>query len=289
MSGAGGGGGGASGIPAGATGVSGFSLVPTTTGAEPLVTFSWAVPPPTAVTGPASAITQTSATLNGTVNPNDSPLTDCHFTVSPTPPAGASLPCAQQVALGGTPVPVSGQLFGLSPSTTYTVTLVAANAIGPASGSPVAFTTLSVSQKPPPPIVSGLAVAARIHRGKLAATIARRHTAKPPRPEPTISLRVSEASRLVFTFQHVSAGRVVRGACVPVTLKLRHAKSCTRFTRVTHRLSLTAHAGVDKIKFDGVLDRGFRLALGSYRLTVVATNAAGRASRPFVATFVLVK
>jgi hypothetical protein len=135
--------------------------------------------------------------------------------------------------------------------------------------------------------VSGLVVAARIHRGRLAATIARRTT--PSKPRPTVSVLVSEPARLKFTFQHLSTGRVGRHGCVPATRKLRHAKRCMLLRPVRGSLSLAGHAGADRIGFDGVLDRGFRLSLGSYRLTVVATNAARESSRPVVATFVLVK
>jgi hypothetical protein len=46
-SGGGGGGVGSSGVPAGAAGVSGFTLTPTAQGAEPQVTFTWTLPAPT--------------------------------------------------------------------------------------------------------------------------------------------------------------------------------------------------------------------------------------------------
>src|SRR5207248_7494418 len=47
-------------------------------------TFTTLGPPPTVVTEPASAVAQTSATANGTVNPNGFEVSDCHFEYGPT-------------------------------------------------------------------------------------------------------------------------------------------------------------------------------------------------------------
>ena len=88
-SGGGGGGGGSSTeAPLSGSGVSGFSLLPTGENAEPRVTFAWTRPAPAVLTGSPSAVTSSSATLTGTVNPNDSQITACQFTISPAPPRG---------------------------------------------------------------------------------------------------------------------------------------------------------------------------------------------------------
>jgi hypothetical protein len=50
----------------------------------------------------------------------------------------------------------------------------------------------------------------------------------------------------------------------------------------------TALAGLARIRFDGVLDSGRRLSAGGYRLSVVAVDAAGRASLPRSARFEVV-
>lgn len=248
-SGAGGGGGGSSGVPAGTQGVSNYSLLPTDNNPEPHIIFTWTLPPPAVVTSQATDVTATSATLHGAVNPDNSSLSSCGFAVSPTPPAGATVSCAQQVPNGGTPVPVSAQLLGLKGGTTYTVTLGAANVAGSASGAPVTFTTLSAV---PPPVISKLRVAHRIHR-----------TAKPRR---TISLTVSEAAKLTFTFAR---------------RKGRH------FAAVRGKLVVSAHSGANRVRFGGVIGRR-RLALGVYRVTVVAAGNAGGRSKPARARFTLV-
>jgi hypothetical protein len=92
--------------------------------------------------------------------------------ISPAPPSGASAPCAQQVPVGGSPVPVSAVVGGLSPSTTYTVRLVATSQAGQSSGAPVKFTMPA-----PAPLISRLKV-----RGN------------------TITLTLSQRARLTFTF-----------------------------------------------------------------------------------------
>jgi hypothetical protein len=128
-------------MPAGAHSVSGFSLMPTADGAEPRVTFTWTLPAPAVITGAPSGLTKSGATLTGTINPNNSGITDCHFVLTPAPPGHATIPCGQQVGMGGTPVSVSAPVSGLAPSTKYVVTLLAASPAGQGSGSPVQFTT----------------------------------------------------------------------------------------------------------------------------------------------------
>ena len=103
--GGGGGGGGASGVPAGATGVAGFSLVPTAEEAQPSVTFTWTPAPPAVVTAAASAVTSTAATLNGAVNPDAWQYHGLEFDISPAPSGVATIPCAQHVADAAHPSP----------------------------------------------------------------------------------------------------------------------------------------------------------------------------------------
>jgi hypothetical protein len=146
----GGGGGGASGVTA-SLGVSGFSTDSTAEATPPSATFTWTLPAPAAVTGAVSAVTETAARLSGTVNPDGSQVTDCHFTIAPAVPSGGSVPCAQQVGAGGQPVAVGASLDGLSPATTYTVTLSASSAQGMSTGSAVQFTT---ARSPGPPTES---------------------------------------------------------------------------------------------------------------------------------------
>jgi len=101
---------------------------------------------PTAVTGAASPIKQTSATLNATVNPNGSAVSDCHFEYGLTPLYGTSVPCTSLPGSGGTPVAVSAVAEPLTAGTTYHFRVVATNAIGTAEGTDQTFTTLSAPE-----------------------------------------------------------------------------------------------------------------------------------------------
>jgi hypothetical protein len=86
------------------------------------------LPPPTVVTRGATNVQATSATVNGTVNPNGSQVTDCHFELGG--PTTITVPCAQSVGAGTNPVQVSANVSGLLPSTTYYDNVFATNAGG---------------------------------------------------------------------------------------------------------------------------------------------------------------
>ena len=98
---------------------------------------------PIAITGPVSAITGTSATLNGTVNPGGVP-TDWWFEYGPTTSYGMET-TPTNAGSGLANVPVVKSLSGLAPATTYHYRLVAKNSRPPvtANGSDGLFTTAS--------------------------------------------------------------------------------------------------------------------------------------------------
>jgi hypothetical protein len=105
---------------------------------------------PDAATGQASSVTTAGATLNGTVDPEGTTITDCHFAYvddadySPSAAnpysAGGTIPCAN-TPTGSSPVAVSAEVSGLTPGTVYHFGLVAANASGSVAGSDQTFTT----------------------------------------------------------------------------------------------------------------------------------------------------
>jgi hypothetical protein len=89
---------------------------------------------PTVETKPASAVTQTTATLNGTVNPNGGAVSECTFDYGTTTAYGKTAPCSALPGSGTSPVAVSAAITGLAPNTTYDFKLVARNAGGPGEG-----------------------------------------------------------------------------------------------------------------------------------------------------------
>jgi hypothetical protein len=97
---------------------------------------------PAAVTGTASAVGQSAATLNATVNPAGEALKDCHFEYGSTSAYGASVPCAMVPAPGEAAVAVSAPISALAAGTTYYFRIVAANATATVGGEAATLTTL---------------------------------------------------------------------------------------------------------------------------------------------------
>jgi hypothetical protein len=106
--------------------------------------------PPAVVTEAASGALATTATLNGTVNPEGETLTSCTFEYGPEVSYGQSVGCAQSVGEGTSPVPVSAELAGLEPNVLYHFRLTAGNEHGLSEGQDGTFTTLAV-----PPTAEG--------------------------------------------------------------------------------------------------------------------------------------
>jgi hypothetical protein len=116
---------------------------------------------PTVVTGAASTVAQTTATLNGTVNPNGGTVSGCELEYGTSTLYGASVPCASLPGSGGAAVAVSAPVAGLLAGTTYYFRVVAANPGGTSYGADQALTTpqqqpsqgvLATQVRRPPPI-----------------------------------------------------------------------------------------------------------------------------------------
>lgn len=127
----------------------GSSAVYVADGTGAVEVFEALVVPGTTTAAPSN-LTATSATLNGTVNPDEVPLKPspsegCFFEWGETESYGEIAPCeepdASEVGEGNTPVAVHADLSGLHPGTTYHFRLVAANANGTAPGADQSFTT----------------------------------------------------------------------------------------------------------------------------------------------------
>lgn len=109
--------------------------------------ISWArLPPPVVSTGTATAVSQSGATLNGTVNPQGS-ATTYHFDYGTSTSYGSSTP-SQSAGSDSSDHAESASITGLAAGTTYHFRVVAQNASGTTYGADQVFTT---QQAPPPP------------------------------------------------------------------------------------------------------------------------------------------
>jgi hypothetical protein len=107
------------------------------------------VPPAAATTGAPSAITDTSATFTGTVEPNGAPTT-YYFQYGTTAAYGSST-APTDAGAGQGVVAASTAVAGLSPETTYHYRLVAENSGGIRQGADRIFTTNAAGTPTPPP------------------------------------------------------------------------------------------------------------------------------------------
>jgi hypothetical protein len=95
---------------------------------------------------------------------------------------------------------------------------------------------------------------------------------------------LSEQASVRLTVQRATTGRRVGGACRVATALRRSAPACTRWVAVRGALARPTAAGQRTLAFTGRLG-GRALPRGRYRLTLVATDAAGNRSAPARATF----
>ena len=182
-------------------------------------------PGPAAVTAPASDITATAATLNGSVRPNGQ-TTALHFQYGPTtsygsrtPDAGAGSALASQR--------VAAAVSGLSPGTTYHFRLVATNDSASNQGTDQTFTTAapqapSPSAPQPTPTAPVLSALPRIVSLRISPTTFRAaHTgpsAAAAAPSGTsVRLSLSLAAQVRFTAERAVAGRRGRSPLRPLS------------------------------------------------------------------------
>jgi hypothetical protein len=104
-----------------------------------------------ATTGEASNIQEHSATLNGTVNPDGSPVSECRFQYGTDTAYGTTIPCVEspaQIGEGTEPVPVHADISGLAKGTVYHFRLLAKVGGEAETGADEDFKTLG------PPVIS---------------------------------------------------------------------------------------------------------------------------------------
>ncbi len=142
-------------------------------------TFESAIFGPTVLTGAASSVTQSTATLNASVRSGERQITACNFEYGKTTSYGSSAPCSPSPGAGSSAVAVSASVSGLAAASTYHFRIVATNAGGTSDGGDQQFQTLPSESrcdgvglclpKPHPPTLvcpSGRSVTIKLPSGK---------------------------------------------------------------------------------------------------------------------------
>ena len=104
----------------------------------------------------------------------------------------------------------------------------------------------------------------------------------------TFSFTLNQTATVSFLFTRPSPGRQHKHKCVAATPHNRQRPACTR-TATHGRLSLAAHAGQNKLHFQGQTAHHNKLKPGKYTLTIIATNPAHQHSDKQALTFTIVK
>jgi len=107
------------------------------------LSFSTLGKPPECISQPATNITPSGATLNGTVDANYL-STDISFEYGTTKSYGQTIISDQSPTEGNSITNVSANISGLTPGTTYHFRIISVNSVGTANGNDLTFTTLSV-------------------------------------------------------------------------------------------------------------------------------------------------
>jgi hypothetical protein len=222
---------------------------------------------PGTVTGEASGVAATSATVSGLVNPGGA-QTSWQVVYGTSPTAITSATTAATLSPSVANLAVSSTLTGLSPGTTYYYGFTATNSAGTSSPNLRSFTTAG-GPAAPKPALSGLKLsptsflAARSGASLAAATGAR------------LSYRLSGAATVTFRVRRLLPGVRSGKRCVAPGKARRKGRRCTRAKLVKGSFKRVSTAGANSARFSGRVGRR-ALARGRYRLTGTPSAAAGR-------------
>jgi hypothetical protein len=261
---------------------------------------------PTAATGAATVLGETSATINGTLGAGGS--STAYFQYGTTTAYGSST-AAQSVGASSSPSPLAATVGGLAPGTTYHFRLVVENPDGVVYGGDQTFTTEArgatsrtevittpavqlTSTSPsvpsetslPPAVRNARQSTSRWREGNRLANISR---AKTPTGT-TFSFSLNEQATVTFSFTQLVGGREGTHGCLARTHANVQRKGCSYdVTRGT--LSFTGQDGTNSVLFMGRVSHTKKLKPGRYTLVITATNTAGQKSAPQKLSFTIVR
>lgn len=250
----------------------------------------------TAATDGASGVTDSTATLNGSVSPHGN-ATTYYFQYGTTGSYGSATATAgagSDLTLHG----VSASVTGLAVGTAYQFRIVAASPSGVSAGAGITFTTgsgpspttgaVTTATAPPPatpvpqtnpnrravlaPSITRLALRPTAFRDARRAGVARAIGTR-------VTFTLSAAAYVTFSVERELSGRLINKRCVSSGADNRRRPACVRFLsgRDVFRYpgSGFAAAGPHGLGFTG-RRAGALLTAARYRLVAVAHDATGR-------------
>lgn len=188
---------------------------------------AWAAASPTVTTGAATKVTQTSAVLNGTVNPNGSKTT-YSFQVGPTTAYGSST-TVKSAGKGTAAVAATGTVTGLTPGTVYHYRITATNGSGSTVGADRTFTTTG-------PPLAGVVTGPAVNVSQTAATVT--GTVNPEGAATTWSVQWGSTTT-PYPYQTAAEALPAGAQPVPVSVQLTGLAPETLF----HYRIVAIHAG----------------------------------------------
>jgi alpha-tubulin suppressor-like RCC1 family protein len=277
---------------------------------------------PSPSTGAAEELSQHSATLAGTVNP-DHLSTKYHFEYSSETAytraeeegkqdpyiTGRSTP-ERETGSGASREPLPATpVAELQAGTTYHYRLVATNGAGTRYGQDMTLTTAAegptsttqgTTNSPtqpatttspsvptemslPPAVTHARQSASRWRESNRLARISANKTPTGT----TFSFSLNERASVRFSFIQILRATPAARSCLASTRGKVQRTSCHTLTRGT--LSFTGHSGTNRVAFAGRISYTDKLKPGRYELVITATNSAGRRSTSVSLIFTIVK
>jgi hypothetical protein len=209
-----------------------------------------------------------------------------------TAPAGANVSSCSGPVASGSPIDTStpgAHTFvvaakddeGASASASVAYTVLASGAVATNAGPNQQQTNRQHAQAP---LISE---ASESNRRWRAGNALARLTRKRVPLGTTFSFTLNASASVRFAFSRIVPGRRVRGRCVAASGRNRHARACNRKVDVAATV-LAAHAGRNRLSFQGRVTASKKLRPGRYTLVLTATNAAGQSSAPVALSFTIV-
>jgi hypothetical protein len=245
---------------------------------------------PTSSTGPSNEAMEfnASAQLSPPVVSGMSPSSGSTAGGQTVTITGAHLAGATAVIFGSTPAAgysaSNGQITATAPTAAAGTVDVRVSTPAGTSDTSTADHYTFVAPLPPPPAVTGLSQSAS--RWRLGNDLPRFTRAKPP-VGTTFGFSLNEPARVRLDFTQSVAGRRVKRKCLPPSRANRNKPRCTRTITVA-TLNFNAHAGKDRVRFQGRISKRRKLKPGRYRLVITAT-VAGQRSTPRTIGFTIVR